>query len=213
MNLRKFSWLVFASVVFQASVSQGTVVLLNSWENSVEGWTILQAPYSTAGFSTTTGVTNQTYSWIVSGTAGPTYGSMFEGPQTLANTALLSVATSLSIDVQVPTGGDFGWYLQWSAFVNNADIGFQSLDGYSYSQSPGIGSGTPNTLTWTVPAAISSAIASSTNPTSFGFLVGGGGPGTMYLDNLRIVVPEPASLALLASCVLGWCATRPQRIG
>jgi hypothetical protein len=40
---------------------------------------------------------------------------------------------------------------------------------------------------------------------------------TISIDNINGnnlgIIPEPASLALLASCVLGWCATRPRRIG
>jgi hypothetical protein len=214
MNLRKLAWLGFASVVFQASASQGA--LLSSWENSEEGWIIQQPAYSTAGFSTTTGVSNQTYSWIVAGNASPTYGVMFEGPSTLGNTAVLSVAATLSVDVTVPVGGDFGWFQQWTAIIDNADTGYVSLDGYSYSQSPNIGSATPKTLIWTVPGGIRSTLASSANPTKVVFQVGGGSNGTintMYLDNLRTTVPEPASVALLASCALGMFVSRPKRVG
>jgi hypothetical protein len=177
--------------------------LINSWENDAEGWTILQGAYATAGFDASVGVTDQTYSWtIAGGTAGPNYGAFIEGPSTMALTSTLASAAQLSVDVTVPTGGDFGWFLQWSAVVDNADTGYTSLDGYSYSQSANIGSSSPKTLTWTIPAAMRTTLAASSSTTKIVFQVGGGSNGgtnnTMYLDNLRTVpVPEPCSAAIV----------------
>lgn len=191
--------------------------LLNSWENDAEGWTILQAPYSTAGFDASIGVTDQAASWkIAGGTAGPNYGGFLASPSTMGLTSLLANADQLLIDVTVPTGGDFGWFLQWTAIVNNADTGYTSLDGYSYSQSANIGSSVPKTLMWTVPATMRATLAASTNPTNIVFQVGGGSNGgtnnTMYLDNLRTVpVPEPSFVALVGLPALIGLAARMRR--
>jgi hypothetical protein len=190
---------------------------INSWENDPEGWTILQGAYATAGFDAAVGVTDQSYSWtIAGGTAGPNYGAFIEGPATMALTSTLASAGQLSIDVTVPTGGDFGWYLQWSAVVDNADTGYTSLDGYSYSQSANIGSSSPKTLTWSIPPAMRATLAASINPTKIVFQIGGGSNGgtnnTMYLDNLRTVeVPEPNSIALAGFSALIAMTARKRR--
>lgn len=130
--------------------------------------------YATAGFDTSIGVTDQTHSWKISGgPAGPNYGGLLSGPSTTGLTSLLANADKILIDVTVPTGGDFGWFLQWTAVVDNADAGYTSLDGYSYSQSAAIGDANPKTLVWTIPAAMR-ALAASTNATRIVFQVGGG---------------------------------------
>ena len=189
--------------------------LINSWENDAEGWTFNNANYATAGFDTAIGVTDQTYSWqIAGGTAGPDYGGFIEGPSTMALTSTLAGADQLLVDVTVPTGGDFGWYLQWTAIVDNADTGYTSLDGYSYSQTAAIGDSNPKTLMWTIPAAMRATLAASSNPTKILFQVGGGSNGatnnTMYLDNLRTVpaVPEPGTIGLAMIALGGLCAAR-----
>lgn len=192
--------------------------LLNSWENDSEGWSIDQSAYATAGFDTSIGVTDQTHSWKVSGgPAGPNYGGLLSGPSTTGLTSLLANADKILIDVTVPTGGDFGWYLQWTAIVDNADAGYTSLDGYSYSQSAAIGDSNPKTLVWTIPAAMRATLAASTNPTRIVFQVGGGSNGgtnnTMYLDNLRTVAVPEASSATLAglSALIGLAARMHRR--
>ena len=189
--------------------------LINSWENDAEGWTFINANYATAGFDTAIGVTDQTYSWqIAGGAAGPDYGGFIEGPSTMALTSTLAGAGQILVDVTVPTGGDFGWYLQWSAIVDNTDTGYTSLDGYGYSQSPNIGDSNPKTLMWTIPAAMRATLAASSNPTKILFQVGGGSNGatnnTMYLDNLRTVpaVPEPTTIGLALIALGGLCAVR-----
>lgn len=204
-------------VAIMAAGTNCDAELLNSWENDAEGWTILQGDYASAGFNTATGVTDQTYSWQISGgTAGPNYGGFLESPSTTALTSTLASAGQLLIDVTVPTGGDFGWFLQWTAIVDNADTGYTSLDGYSYSQSANIGDSNPKTLMWTIPASMRATLAASSNPTKIVFQVGGGSNGsvnnTMYLDNLRTVaVPEPTTLVLAGLAAIGLAAQKRRR--
>lgn len=204
-------------VAIMAAGTNCDAELLNSWENDAEGWTILQGDYASAGFNTSIGVTDQTYSWqIAGGPAGPSYGGFLEGPSTTALTSTLASAEQLLIDVTVPTGGDFGWFLQWTAIVDNADTGYTSLDGYSYSQSANIGDSNPKTLMWTIPASMRATLAASSNPTKIVFQVGGGSNGsvnnTMYLDNLRTVaVPEPTTLVLAGLAAIGLAAQKRRR--
>ncbi len=119
---------------------------------------------------------------------------MLASPQTMAITTDLAGASSISIDVYTP-GGSFGYYQQWDLALNNTDIGgYVSVDSYAYSESPSIGNET--TLTWTLPASITSVLATSANPTSINFQIGGGysaGNETMYLDNVQAILAPPAT--------------------
>lgn len=207
MSAKLFFLCTGIALCFGTSSSQG--VLLNSWENDVEGWGIIQGAYSSAGFDTTIGVTDQTYSWIISGgSANPDYSAFMGGPSTMALTSILSTTDKILIDVTIPTGGDFGWFQQWSAVVNNADTGYTSLDGYSYSQSPTIGDTVPDTLEWTIPAAMRATLAASSEPTSIVLQLGGGtndtANNTMYIDNLRTIpIPEPTTATLILAGLSG----------
>ena len=167
-----------------AGLSACAQTLLNSWENSTEGWTILESAWTSTGFSTTTGVTAGSYSWNLTAT-GVDYGPALQGPSSTNLTTLLTNAASVKLDVLAPTG-NFGWGMQWDLVVNQPDgMGSVSVDGYNYDQSPVIG--TESTLTFTIPSAIRAALAAHpTNASYLTFQIGGGGGGTLYMDNLRV---------------------------
>ncbi len=179
--------LLIGALGFGISTAQ-CQTLLNSWENSLEGWTIAESGiWSTTGFSTTTGVTAGSYSWNLTAASGPDYGVALVGPSSTALTAQLENAGSISIDVLTPVSGSFGYYQQWDLQVNQpGGAGTISLDGNTYDQSPAIG-GPQSTLTWAVPASVREALAGHpTLPVYLSFSIGGGGSGTMYVDYLRV---------------------------
>jgi hypothetical protein len=190
-------------------------VTIESWENTLDGWTVppsYNAQPFTTSFSTTTGVTDGNYSLAITATstAGPNYGQLLAGPSSQGLTTLLGQSTELYLDVYTPPGS-FGYYLQFDFDINNADTGYQSLDGYDYLSTT-IGSET--TLSVPIPASIESTLASSANPTALFIQVGGGNSGvgdTMYLDNLR-VIPEPSTMALLGFGLLALVRLLPRRV-
>jgi len=122
---------------------------------------------------------------------------MWRGPFLLSNTTALAQAQSVSVDVLADPS--FG-FQQWSLITNGGTLGYHSVDGFTFSQSPILGQ--ESTLTWNISAADSAvyaADAASNTPIQLIFQVGGGAGGTMRLDNLRFTaVPEPASASLLA---------------
>lgn len=208
------STVVGAALLVQGAFAQ--TVTLESWEGTMDGWTVPQgAGYFTPTFSSATGVTDGTYSLALTeanGGAGENYGQMLLSPFESAWTAALGNATSLSLDIYTPPGS-FGYYLQFDVDVNNADIGYQSIDGYSY---PATSIGSEYTLTIPIPAGIAAGLAASSNPTQIAIQVGGGytSPGdTMNLDNLRVFeVPEPSTIAMLGFGLLGLVCLRPRRV-
>ena len=205
---------VAAALVVQGAFAQ--TVTLEGWQNTLDGWTIPQNPgYFTPSFSTTLGVTYGSYSLALTeanGGAGENYGQMLLSPFESSWTALLGNATSLSLDIYTPPGS-FGYYLQFDVDLNNADIGYQSIDGYSY---PATVIGSEYTLTIPIPSGISSGLKASSNPTQIAIQIGGGysSPAdTMYLDNLRVVeVPEPSTIALVGFGLLGLFCVRSRRV-
>lgn len=207
--MRNGSWILALAVAGVCggwvSSARATSTLIESWENTADGWTIggdQSANYSIAGFSTTTGVTNGSYSMIVTGTAAPNYGQLLDSPSTMALTTLLGSSSSVSIDVDTPSGS-FGYYQQWDLVINNADTGYTSIDGYSYAESPSIGN--ESTLVFPLPTSITSVLATSSNPTQIVFQVGGGytaGNQTMYLDNVEAI--GASSTVTFSSTTANW---------
>src|SRR5215469_11451324 len=188
--------------------------LLNSWENSLEGWTIAEGNWTTTGYSTTTGVTAGTYSWNLTAASNPDYGVALVGPSSTTLTTQLINAGSVSIDVLTPVGGSFGYYLQFDLEVNQpGGAGTISLDGYTYNQSPAIG-GSESTLTWAVPATVREQLAAHPSlPVYLTFQIGGGGGGTMYLDYLRINPVDMLDSWESAAEVGSWTINEPHNWG
>jgi hypothetical protein len=185
---------VGAMLASTAKSASATTTLIESWENTLDGWQVPAPAGSnssfTPAFSTTTGVTNGSYSLAITGTTSPNYTQMLISPSTTVLTQDLGVATAVTLDVDTPAGS-FGGYLQFDCDINNSNTGFVSLDSYSY---PATTIGSETTLTFTLPAGLAAQLAASSSPTSIDFQIGGGysaGNETMYLDNLSIVGGTP----------------------
>ena len=207
-----------SAFLVQSLSAQSVTNVINSWENSSEGWGTDGANWSSGGFSTTTGVTQGTYSWILNAAGSPGYGFAIGSTASTAITVDLANATAVKIDV-LATGFS---YQQWDLTLNSSAFtvplggSYQSADGYSFPQSPVIG--TETTLTWTIPASMQAILAANpTMTTSLNFQIGGGNAGTMYIDNLRIIdpatpAPEPATFAMMGAGVAGLLAFRRRKI-
>jgi hypothetical protein len=183
----------------------GNAALIESFENTLDGWQVPVTSNSQAfvpSFSSTTGVTDGNYSLSITGTgtSGPNYGQMLLSPTTLQLTSVLADAASVSLDVYTPPAS-FGYFLQFDVDIYNNDTGYVSLDNYSY---PGVTIGAESTITVPVSSSLQAELAASSNPTYMAIQVGGGytaGNETFYLDNIRTTaVPEPSTLALLGVC-------------
>ncbi|HEY1717577.1 MAG TPA: PEP-CTERM sorting domain-containing protein [Verrucomicrobiae bacterium] len=199
-----------AALLAQVASAQTVTNLINSWENSTEGWGS-EGTWSSGGFSTTTGVTQGTYSWILTDSAAPDYSAALGG--TASTSLTYDLAYSTAIEVDVLAGSSFG-YQQWDLTLNNSVFGYQSADGYSFPESPSLGS--ESTLTFTVsPTYLADLIANPTSTTSINFQIGGSAAGTMEIDNLRIIdtfpVPEPSTLALAGLSAAGMLAIRRRK--
>jgi len=183
------------------SSAPAQIIPIDSWENSNEGWTVVNtSDYALGGFSTTAGVTAGKYSLIVNNLAGnyiwDTSGKSpdLQSASSAALTQILMRTSTLSVDVYVPAG-NFGWGLVFNFFVNQPNgAGIMSISN-TWGLAANLGGQT--TLTMTVPASIRQALmANPTLPSSLLFTTGGGGAGTMYLDNLRANLQPPAQASL-----------------
>src|SRR3954453_11993865 len=111
--------IIAVGLVVCATVARADLV--ESWENNADGW--LSSPFGSAnqqanfaiqGFSTTSGVTNATYSMAVGATAtnagnGPDYSHLLISPPqatpyALGVTNLLANASNLKVDLLAPPG-------------------------------------------------------------------------------------------------------------
>jgi hypothetical protein len=201
-----------AVLLLQGAPAQAT--LIESWENTLDGWTVIDSNNYSSAFSTKTGVTDGTYSLALTGTQAPGYGQMLRSQFAQSYTTILGNSSSLSLDVFGPASS-FGGFLQFDFDINNNDTGFVSLDSFSY---PGISpDGNEHTITVPISPSLQATLAASSNPTQIIIQIGGGftaGNETMYLDNLRTVdlVPEPSTIALLATGLLGLVCIKRRRV-
>lgn len=205
--MKKALFLSVGIAAFLVQNATAQTISVNSWENSVEGWGTDGTIWTSGGFSTTSGVTAGLYSWSLVASANPGYAFSIGGTASTALTAELANAASVSVDVLA--GGSFG-YQQWDLTLN---IGgnYQSADGYSFPQSPVLG--TESTLTFTISPTVQALLAANLgSATSVNFQIGGGGAGTMNIDNLRIVeAPEPTTLALAGLGAAGLLVVRRRK--
>jgi hypothetical protein len=205
--------LVFVGLL--ASIQSAQAQLIESFENSADGWSISpfgsanqQANFQLSGFSPT-GATDGTTSLAVGATAanagsGPDYSQLLISPNDRTTayamnvTNILQNAQSISFDVFTPPAS-FGFFLQWQLIINNNGTGFTNLNGYD-----AVTIGSETTLTVPISAAQRAQLAGSADGTTMIFQVGGGytaGNETFYLDNIRATpapAPEPMSLGVLA---------------
>ena len=200
MNLNSFTSRAAAAAIAIAftliaagPVSAANNELIESWENTLDGWQVPSPgnnthPYPWApAFDTVNGVTNGTYSLSITGTgtSGPNYGQMCQGPSSVNLTDMLARAQSINLDIFTPPGS-FGFFLQFDFDITGA-VPYQSLERPQYTYI-GTTIGSETTITVPIPSDLRAALASSTVASQLIIQIGGGftsGNETMYLDNFR----------------------------
>lgn len=191
---------VLASLIVSGLLAASAqAALLNSFENQANGWAAI------AGYSTTTGVTEGSYSAMVNVPTGWSNGPFKSGwsPNLLTD---LAAGDTIYMDVTpsfpVPAGChlQIAWQLQQANGTGTGDVGYMSVNAtgtttvsYAYA-----GAFTPDLSNLTAAGGW----ANVSVVTNVGGVDPGTGlayvPGTVYFDNFRVgAVPEPASLGLL----------------
>jgi len=193
--------------------------LIESFENTMDGWTFnpsWNVQQFTQTFSTTTGVTDGSYSLEIDSGAiartlnGFNYGNALVGPNSVAMTTLLSNSSAVTIDFFAPSGA-LGYGPQVDLDVNGGPtFGYQSLDGYGY---PSFANGVEVTMTFPITPAQQSQLgldAIGGYGSDLVLQLGSGKPTAtsipvLYIDNIQAipgpppVVPEPATLGILGA--------------
>ena len=179
--------------------AQAATVLLESWENTLDGWTVSGGGVGSSSFSTAQGITAGSFSLDLTYPGNPSYGTPMFSAYSPSWTSTLANNPRVSLDVYTPPAS-FGYYLQVQLWVNNADTGYFQDGSYF-----GTTIGSETTITFPdLPADKLAILATSSNPTQMGFQIGGGGAGDVFLDSLRVQqVPEPSTLVLLGLGALG----------
>ncbi len=168
---------------------------INSWENSLEGWSAIGPDWASIGFSTTIGVMDGSYSWEVQNATGNFNWNQdgtqpdFTGPSSVGLTTLLANGGEVDVHVAVPNASDFGGYLGFSLYLNQpTGVGIMPISTWAnWIGAAQMGPGSSVTLTFTIPDSVRSALKAHPGAaTSLILVTGGGGPGTLYLDGLRV---------------------------
>src|SRR5580698_1415448 len=149
--MKKLFFLSVGIALFLAKSASAQVLYNESWENTLDGWNTAGGNMTLAGFSSSLGVTEGSYSvGLGAPTGAPNYGIQFASSASTALTLALGNATTITVDAYVPAG-DFGSKLEFSLLVSQKNgLGTVSLDNFSFSGSATIGG--EKTLIWAVPS-------------------------------------------------------------